>query len=193
MLDAVLDDLVHRDDRPTAARIAAAAGVSERALFCHFSDLDALFAAAADRQMERLAPLLTPCPNEGPLAARLTAFVRQRARLLEAVRPVRRVAVRMQRASPELARRLAAGRRLAEAEVARVFAVELARFAVADRRERLDALATVAEWSTWEALRADRGLSVGRAERVLARILTALLEGTPEPRRVRRTASRTVP
>jgi len=190
VLDALLDHLVRRDEPPTAARIAAAAGISERALFCRFRDLDALFTAAADRQMERLAPLLTPCPSTGPPAARLAAFVRQRARLLEAIRPVRRAAVRLQRSSPVLARRLAAGRRLAEAELASVFEVELARWPVAERRDRLHMLATVAEWSTWEALRSDRGLSAEDATRVLACTLAALLDLRPPPARNRPRAPR---
>jgi len=182
LLDAFLEQ-VERDpaEPPTAARIAAGAGISERALFFRFRDLDALFAAAAERQVERLAPLLKPCPTDGALVVRLATFARQRARLLEAVRPVRRAAVRMQRSSPELARRLAAGRRLAEREIERVFAAELAGLPAAERRDRLDALATVAEWSTWEALRTDRGLSVRRASRVLAATLEAILV-RPRPR-----------
>jgi AcrR family transcriptional regulator len=184
VLDAVLDHpALQGDVRPSAARIAAVVGISERALFCRFRDLDALFAAAADRQVERLAPLLAPCPTHGPLADRLRAFVRQRARLLEAIRPVRRAAVRVQRVSPLLERRLAEGRGWAESELTRVFAPEIARLPSAARRDRVDALATVAEWTTWEALRTDRGLSVARATRVLATMLEVLLTGPSAVRR----------
>jgi AcrR family transcriptional regulator len=40
---------------PSAARIAARAGVSLRSVFQHFNDVESLFAAAASRQAERLA------------------------------------------------------------------------------------------------------------------------------------------
>ena len=57
--------------------------VSLRTVFHHFADLEALFAAAADRQTDDVRRLVVPVPHDGELGARLDAFVQQRARLLE--------------------------------------------------------------------------------------------------------------
>jgi len=93
IVDALLGLIDGGDLRPSAARIAARAGVSLRSVFQHFNDVESLFAAAASRQAERLAAHIGAVPDEGPLERRLGAFVRQRAKLLEAIAPVRRAAI----------------------------------------------------------------------------------------------------
>src|SRR5262252_4637374 len=81
--DALLSLIERGDLRPSAARIAERAGVSLRSVFQHYNDVESLFAAAAARQTERLAPLVGEVPDKGPLARRLDAFVRARVRLLD--------------------------------------------------------------------------------------------------------------
>ena len=177
VVDALLDLIEEGDLRPTAPRIAERAGVSLRSVFHHFADLEALFSAAADRQTARLRGLARPLAGGGPLRARLAAFVRQRARFLEAITPVRRAALLMEPFSPEVTARLRRVRALGHEEVARVFAPELTGRRPADRRELLAALAAVSSWQAWEALRAHEKLSRARAARALVRMLAALLEG----------------
>ena len=177
VVDALLGLIEEGDLRPTAPRIAERAGLSLRSVFHHFADLEALFAAAADRQLARVRGLARPLARRGPLRARLGAFVRQRARLLEAITPVRRAALLMEPFSDELAARLRRVRALGREEVARLFAPELAERRPGDRRELLAALTVVSGWHTWEALRAHERLSRPRAARALARMLAALLEG----------------
>ena len=53
IIDALLRLLASGDLRPTTERIAAAAGVSTRSIFLHFSDVDSLFTEAVDRFSER--------------------------------------------------------------------------------------------------------------------------------------------
>jgi AcrR family transcriptional regulator len=175
IVDALLDLIDGGDLRPSAARVAARAGVSLRSVFQHFSDVESLFAAAASRQAERLATLVGTVPDEGPLPDRLVAFVRQRARLLEAIAPVRRAAILMEPFSSELQGRLGAFRKLKADEVRRVFATELARRSPAARRRLLAALVTAASWSTWQALRDHQGLTHAEARRVLRLTLETLL------------------
>ncbi len=67
IVDALLDLMQEGQVRPTAAQIAARAGVSLRTVFQHFRDLEALFAAAADRQTARLLALAGEVPATGPL------------------------------------------------------------------------------------------------------------------------------
>jgi TetR/AcrR family transcriptional regulator, regulator of autoinduction and epiphytic fitness len=144
-------------------------------VFQHFNDVDSLFAAAASRQAERLAPLVVATPADGPLDKRLDAFVRARTRLLEAISPVRRAAIVMEPFSGELQRRLGAFRALKAGEVRRVFATELARRQPAARRRVAAAIIATASWSTWQALRQHQGLSRAEARRVLRMMLESVL------------------
>jgi len=163
------------DLRPTAPRIAARAGVSLRSVFQHFADLETLFAAVADRQAARIAPLLAPPRADGALAARIAAVAAQRARVYEAVLPVRRAALLSEPFSGEIAQRLKAFRLLLRRDLARVFAAELALVPAAERRECLAALAVAGSFSAWMMLRVHQGLSAAAAERAVARSLRALL------------------
>jgi AcrR family transcriptional regulator len=175
VVDALLALLRDGDVRPTAPRIAARAGVSLRSVFQHFADLEALFAAAADRQTEKIRGLGRRIDGDGPLERRLAAFVAQRARVLEAIAPVRRAALLMEPFSTEIGTRLAQARAQGLAELERVFAPELGAWRGAERADVLAALAAASSFPAWEALRSHQGLSVGRAERVMARTLRALL------------------
>jgi len=176
VVDALLRLIDDGDLRPTAPRIAEKAGVSLRSIFQHFSDLEALFAAAAARELERLSALVGPLPIGSSLDRRLDAFVTQRARVLEAVTPVSRAALLQESSSAELRSSRARLLAMARAEVGDVFQAELDLRSRADRAELLDALDVASSWQTWEALRAHQRLSPARARRVMRRMLSALLE-----------------
>jgi TetR/AcrR family transcriptional regulator, regulator of autoinduction and epiphytic fitness len=175
VVGALLDLFESGEMRPTAAQIAQRAGVSLRSVFQHFESLETLFAAAADVQMERLAPLLMPIPTGGGFPGRLTMFVTRRSRILEAISPVRRASLRMEPFSNEVRSRLEAARARGRREAERVFATELAALAPADRRDVSAALGAAASWSNWEHLRRHQGLGVERARRVMARMLASAL------------------
>src|SRR5262245_61473613 len=152
-------DLFEEDNlRPTAAQIAQRAGVSLRSVFQHFESLETLFAAAADLQMERLAPLLLPIPTGGSFSVRLAMLVARRHRLLEASAHVRRASLRVEPCSDEVRARLEQARSRARAEVERVFGRELADLPASERRDVAAALGAAASWSTWEHLRRHQGL-----------------------------------
>jgi TetR/AcrR family transcriptional regulator, regulator of autoinduction and epiphytic fitness len=175
VVGALLDLFEAGELRPTAAQIAERAGVSLRSVFQHFESLETLFAAAADLQMERIAPLLLPIPTGGSFPGRLTMLVTRRSRVLEAVSPVRRASLRMEPFSTEVRTRLELARARGRREVERVFARELAELSPAERRDIAAALGAAASWSTWEHLRRHQGLSVERSRKVMARALAALL------------------
>ncbi len=176
VVDAMLALIEEGDLRPTAQRVAERAGVSLRSVFQHFEQLDELQAAAADRQVKRVFSLARPVSRESPLDSRIDAFVAQRARLMEAISPVRRSAVLSEPWAPEIAKRLRAVRRLGRREVEVVFGRELGRVRPPARRELLEALAVTASWSSWEALRVHQGLTPAAARRVMARMFRALLK-----------------
>jgi AcrR family transcriptional regulator len=177
--DAVVDAfLVLIDDgnlRPTARQVSARAGVSLRSVFQHFADLESLFAAAADKQIERLTPLAVRVPTEAPLNDRIALFVEARARLFETITPVRRAALLQEAFSAEIAGRLRWSRESNRKEVERTFAPELAAMPANERRDATAALHAACEWYTWETLRAHDGLSETDARRVMSRMISALL------------------
>jgi AcrR family transcriptional regulator len=176
VVQAMLDLIEDGDLQPSAARIAGRAGVSLRSVFQHFDDMESLLATVAELQLARAFSDARPVSADLPLPQRIKAFVAQRARLLERISPVRRAALLSEPFSPAVAARLAWVRRRGRRDAEQVFAPELARRAVADRRDAVDALTVACSWSTWEALRAHQGLSPARARRVIVRTVTALLK-----------------
>lgn len=160
--------------RPTATEIAARAGVSLRSVFQHFEDLESLYAAVADAQMERLSRFISQETGAGPVADRTRSFVKRRAELLETITPVRRAALLQEPFSEELARRLRWAHDLAREEIQRTFAPEMG-----TRPERdsdvVFALDVATNWSAWDTMRRLNGLSIEESKRVMERTIQALL------------------
>lgn len=175
VVEALLTLIDEGSLRPTAREIADRAGVSLRSVYVHFEDLEDLFSAAAAKHFERMLVLYARLPTEGPLAERLDAFMSQRARIMEAVAPVRRAALLQEPFSPELARVLALGRQAGRDEIERVFAVELDREQGAARARLLAALDIAAGAAAWETLRVHEGLPMEQARLVVTEMLTKLL------------------
>ena len=169
--DAILDLLLEGAGAPTAQQVAERSGVSLRSIFRLFEDVEGLHAAAIQRQAGRIGALLTDVPTDGPLDSRITAFVDGRARVWEAIAPVRRHAIRLAATSPVIAGELARTRRFFRKQLRVLFAAE-----VADDDELLDAVEAAASWESWDLLRNGHGLSRPGAVRVVTRTLRALLD-----------------
>jgi AcrR family transcriptional regulator len=175
VVDALLALLHEGELRPTAPRIAERAGISLRSVFQHFPDMEAIYAAVAERQTERIHALTSPIPPTASRAERIGQFVAQRVRMFEMIAPVRRVAVLMEPFSPAIASNLRRMRLLGRTEVERVFAIELAAHRQRERRELVAALDVASSWATWDPLRRHQSLTVEQARHVMTRLLTALL------------------
>jgi AcrR family transcriptional regulator len=160
--------------RPSASEIAERAGVSVRSLHNHFDDMESLRAELAQRQWERYQHLAElPDPQLGR-AERIAELVARRARLYEALTPVRRAALLSAHESRTIAANLDALNRLLRSQLAVLFARELDGDA-----DRLDAVDAVCSWDAWNRLRSAQGCSVSRAQRVLVQVLDELLKGSP--------------
>lgn len=175
LVDALLSLLYEGQLQPTAERIAVRAGVSERSLFQHFADREALYQAVAVQQYERIVPTLERIDASMPLPERIEAFVAQRTRLLETVTPVRRAALLLEPESEVVAGWLQNARRQKAREVERVFRPELEAFEQPERGVLLAALVAASAWTAWEALRAHQRLSEDRSRAAVRATLTALL------------------
>lgn len=175
IVDGLLDLLGEGVVQPTVEQIATRAGVSERSIFLHFHDREALLAAAGVKRAEQVRALVGPLPSGGPLPGRLEAFLDQRARVLEEISPYRRAAVLVENSSEAVAAGLAMAREAARAQLELVFAPELGALGPSERAELLAALDAVCAWPFWETLRSYQGLDPDAARAVLLRTLVALL------------------
>jgi AcrR family transcriptional regulator len=183
--EALLELIDEGDLRPTAPRIAARAGVSLRLVFHHFKDLEALFAEASRRHIERIIPTMRTIPAEGPLDKRVEAFVEERTRLLERVENIYIAASLQEPFSTEISRRMGLTRAYLRSEVERVFAPELERAPAGQRRTLLASLAAMATMSHWDELRKKQELSVDESREVMGQALSARLAPYAQAKRAR--------
>lgn len=167
------------DLRPTAATIAARAGLSVRSVFQHFRDLEDLFLEVADRHTNRIASLYTGTVYEGDLPARVDVFVDYRARLYEAVTPIRRAAMLQEPFSRVVASRMELARTLHRLDLQRAFGPELEAAREAGDTALEEALAAATTFVVWDEMRRLARLDVEATRAAMRRIVFALLTVAP--------------
>jgi len=168
---------------PSAAEVAARAGVSERTVFRHFADLDALFVAASSRIRPIQEVYLDPRPDAHDVAERITELVRLRSKLYEEIAPVRRVAIYLSQTHSLVVGQLAHAYAAARAQVADVFAPELSRLDANRRLLLLDTLDLATSWASWDTLRTTQGCSVYRTRKIVTELLTDTIATVPRTKR----------
>jgi TetR/AcrR family transcriptional regulator, regulator of autoinduction and epiphytic fitness len=173
VVDALLELLMEGEARPSAERIAERAGVSIRSLWANFSDMETLYAALGQRQLERQAEIARRINPRLPLEQRIVALCRQRAQVLEFLAPVARSSRLREAFSPQLRANRARQYEIARDEIVQLFAAELAD--ADDPDELLNALMAATTWPSWSALRDDLALPVPAARQVMVRTVRALL------------------
>jgi AcrR family transcriptional regulator len=174
IVDALLALLTEGDRRPSAERIAERAGVSLRSLWTNFADLETLYAAAGQRQLQRQSELARRIDPRLPLEQRIAALCRQRAQVLELLAPVARAAQLREPFSAQLRANRARQYEIARDELAQLFEAEIAT-AGAGAGELLNALTLASTWPAWSVLRDDLGLGPSAARQVMVRTLRSLL------------------
>jgi AcrR family transcriptional regulator len=178
IVDAHVQLLQEGDLRPTADRIAKVAGVSLRALWSHFADMEALFAASGEKVLLIRDAAHQPIPPNQPLGRRIDAYCRQRARMLEEIGPTARAAALKEPFSPALQRYRRIHVERVRDELRALFAAEI-KAAGQDGEQMLTALTAVSMFPTWATWRDAMGLDPDAARAALTRTVTALL--TPPP------------
>jgi TetR/AcrR family transcriptional regulator of autoinduction and epiphytic fitness len=174
IVDATLALIDGGDLKPTAATIASTAGVSVRSVFQHFTDLEDLFVAVSDRHTNRIAALYTGLVYDGDLEARIDAFANHRARLYEAIAPMRRAALLHEPFSRVVAARMTLARSLHSLDIERAFGPELGRAAERGDEALGDALLAITGFQVWDEMRRFGGLNVERAAAALRRTVQGL-------------------
>src|SRR4051812_16935886 len=140
------------DLKPTGERIAERAGVSLRALWANFKDMEALFAASGQRLLARQLAEHRPVSPTLSLARRVDEFCRQRAKMLEIIAPSARAAALKEPFSASLQRNRALHIAAVRDELDALFAGELDA-AGTGREQLLYALTVATTWSAWSMLR----------------------------------------
>ena len=176
-VDALLDLIEAGNDAPTAQQIAERSGISVRTVFRLTEDIESLHAAAVMRQIERTAHLYVTLPNTGTFESRLRTLVKNRAKVFEAVAPVRRVGDRLAASSERIAEGVELQRLLLRNQVAEVFERELTALPRQRRATALHAADVAAGWETWDQLRRGKGLSVTSSARVMELLVGGALRG----------------
>jgi TetR/AcrR family transcriptional regulator of autoinduction and epiphytic fitness len=170
IVEAHLALILDGDLRPTADRIAKQAGVSLRALWSHFADMEALFAASGELILQRRDEAHQPIPTDLPLPARIDAYCRQRARALEHIAPAAKASALKEPFSPALQSYRRAHLERVHTELKILFSRE-----INGDETLLAALTAASTWPTWGTLRDAMGLDPDAARLVLMRTITALL------------------
>ena len=175
ILDSAVSQIEAGDLKPTAASIAAGAGLSVRSVFQHFADLDDLFLAVADRQTNRVAVLYASMVYVGDFSSRLEAFLGYRVELYEFIAPFRRLALHHERLSPVVASRMQLAREIHRYDVERAFAPETEILRARGESTIVAQIAGLSSFVTWDEWRRVEQLTVEETRRLLGRSLAGLL------------------
>ncbi|NBE84063.1 TetR/AcrR family transcriptional regulator [Micromonospora rubida] len=174
IVEAHLALISEGDLRPTGERIAERAGISLRTLWTNFKDMETLFEASGEELLRQQDAAYRPISPALPLAKRVDAFCRQRARLLQLIAPSARAAQMREPVSEQLHRNRLKHIARVRDEVEQLFAGELAQVG-SGRKQLVDALVAASMWPTWSMLRDGLGLGVDQARAVMTRMVAALL------------------
>ncbi|MBV1855014.1 TetR/AcrR family transcriptional regulator [Catellatospora tritici] len=174
IVDAHLALIAEGDLRPTGERIAERAGVSLRALWTNFADMETLFEASGRQVLAQQDAAFQPVPPTLPLRQRVAEFCAQRVRLLQLIAPMARAAQLREPYSAQLHRNRLKHIARVRDEVEALFAPEL-EMAGAGRDQLLHALIASTMWPAWSMLREGLGLDEEQAAAVMLRTVTALL------------------
>lgn len=170
ILEALLELIDEGRPEPTAAEIAARAGVALRSIAQHFKTREQLLAALAEKHLARL-PYTEPAATTGTFEQRLVSFVATRGKALEtsvAIRQLGRSAEGRWDAISSAFKEISRQRRK---EVQRSFAEELAK----QDAWVLDAVDAATTGAFWDSLRQTQALSAKRAGVVMQETLRRLL------------------
>jgi TetR/AcrR family transcriptional regulator, regulator of autoinduction and epiphytic fitness len=174
IVDAWLELMSEGDLAPTAKDVADRARIGLRTVFQHFSDMNALQRAACEQQINRVLDTTERVSPDLPLAERIDAVARTRARIWEDVTMLRRACERQEWLSADIQGFLTRWERATEELTRRVFATEFAQ--LSGKQCIIQSVDALLSWSTWNQLRHRRSLPVEEAISVLVGSVSTLLD-----------------
>lgn len=181
IVDAHLGLICGGELKPTARQVTERAGVSPRTLWGHFTDMEAVMAASARRQLDGQDTGYSAPPTGANFSERVGAYARHRANALEDLTPLARAADVQRPFSPVLQQNLRQNLEGIRREIEAHFAEELDQHDSGARERRVMALVVASDWASWQLLRHYLERSVAEAIAVLETSVAALLVGPAPP------------
>jgi len=177
ILDALLDLYRQGIFTPTLTEVAQAAGVTTRAVYHRFADIEAIAREVGRRQIkEHRARFYSAALSEGPLHERIVSFVDIRMAMYERIAPVRRAAMVNLHRSDVTREQLRFAWALGRQQIERAFEHELKRLDERRRRQLLESLDLLTSFECWDRMRARQQLHETEVRTILIDLLTAALE-----------------
>lgn len=175
VLDALIGLLEAGHFKPPAKIIAERSGVSTRSIFQHFPDLETLFSAAVQREVNRFAPVVQPILPEAPLASRLATLIKQRFDLFEQAGNIWRAGLLDEPISTTLQTTYRHLEHIFRVQIEVAFKNELAAVRQPRRKTVVRQLAAATGFHAWYALRRVEELEVGPSQAAMSRMFEALM------------------
>lgn len=182
IMEAYIELLRERPEIPTAAQIAARAGISTRSIFERFVDLQGLSLATADYAFAMGEAQAVARNVDGDRQTRVRSHVETRARICEHWLPVWRVVIANLGRLNALRDRVHFIRQAIVRRMELMYQPELEGLSGEERRDLLIALEALVDFESWGRMRELHGLSFDEACSVWARVIDRLLPPTPPGR-----------
>jgi AcrR family transcriptional regulator len=182
IMEAYIELLREMPEVPTAAQIAARAGISTRSVFERFVDLQGLSLATVDYAFAVGEAQAVARNVEGDRATRVRSHVETRARTCEHWLPVWRVVIINQGRLEQLSERVRFIRQAIVKRMELMYRPELDMLSALERRDLLIALESLIDFESWGRMREIHGLSFDEGCSVWIRMIDRMLPPTPPPR-----------
>ena len=182
IMEAYIELLRERPEIPTAAQIAARAGISTRSIFERFVDLQGLSLATADYAFAMGEAQAVARNVDGDRQTRVRSHVETRARICEHWLPVWRVVIANLGRLNALRDRVQFIRQAIVRRMELMYRPELEGLSGEERRDLLIALEALVDFESWGRMRELHGLSFDEACSVWIRVIDRLLPPTPPGR-----------
>ena len=179
VIDAFIEMIMAGDNEPSVDDIADKAGVSYRSVYRYFEDRSDMMAAAADRAMQWIRPLLVrasgPYNVNDPLDHRIDSVVDARAEVYAQISDVLRTALLRSNQEPYIASEFYQARELLREQINMRFSRELDDFDPRERELRLTAIDQALQFSSLDYVMHDRQHTREELERYLRGHIRAAL------------------
>jgi len=179
IMEAYIELLRERPEIPTAAEIAARAGISTRSVFERFVDLQRLSLATVDHAFAMGEAQAVARNIDGDRQTRVRSHVETRAQTCEHWLPVWRVVIANLGRLDALRERVRFIRLAIVKRMELMYRLELEGLPAQERRDLLIALEALIDFESWGRMRESHGLSFDEACSVWMRMIDRLLPPTP--------------
>ena len=171
VIDAFIEMVMAGEHEPSVDDIADKAGVSYRSVYRYFEDRSDMMAAAADRAMQWIRPLLVeasgPYKADDPLDHRIDSVVDARSEVYVQIADVLRTALLRSTHEPYIANEMYQARELLRDQIAERFANELDQFDERERALRLTSIDQTLQFQSLDYIMHERGHTREELERYL--------------------------